>query len=149
MVWGSGGGAAHFLPEGSGSVVVRASLIAVDQMADLVLQENGLDPKVHAEDASALARSLARLSSPGRLDVSAYVRQGGYDVLHCLDALSLDGRTLRVFLLGSSSLLPWNDPPSEYLAVMRAGLVDSCMLSEAAADAYLSRCLEGLDERRG
>lgn len=149
--WGSGGGAAFFSPGSGSSCVMRASRITVVQLADLVMQENGLCPHEDGDLAEAImgmlvpaiASSEVSSGSLGYelLSVLCLPQRFSYDVVNFVPALTLDGRMLRLAVLGSSDAPPRSPPPAEYAAAIHEGLVRSCGLSVSAADAYLSRCL--------
>lgn len=76
-VWGSGIGAAFFSPGPGSSCVMRASRITVVQLADLVIQENGLCP--HEDEG--LAEAIMGMLAP--VVASSEVSSGslGYELL--------------------------------------------------------------------
>lgn len=149
-VWGSGGGASFFARDPQRVVLLRAFQVRQQQLADLVVQENGLTPYTHAAVADAIQEQLQQLTT-----VASGVAAGGstlqlgrlpedapYDQLHLLDAHGFDGRRYPVLVLGTSRQPAQNPPPPEYLEALRDGLERFCGLSAPAAQRYLQTCLD-------
>lgn len=147
-VWGDGGGAAFFERSAAPGerVVCRAYLVTVSQVVDVVLQENGHDPR--AADPAVLAELESRIARPpahgdATIDLSAH-RLGPYDLVEWLPAMAPpDDAPLQVALLGRSTPLAETAPPAAYHDVIRRGLIEDARLPPAAADRYLARFLPG------
>lgn len=152
-VWGSGGGAAFYVDDPSRTVILRAHLISVAQLADLVLQENGLQPSETPALSDDVAEQLGRFvgayaAGAGVPTLSlAGLPAGGevaYDSVHLLDAYGLDGRRYEAVVLGARCQPERNAPPVAYLQVIREGLEGSCGLSGDIVSEYLESCLANL-----
>jgi hypothetical protein len=141
-VWGDGGGAAFFerSDDPDDRVVWRAYLNTVNQLVDLVLQENGVDPR--ALDPATLRRLEDRVAGlpsdrPATIDLGPFELRP-YDLLEWMPATGRPaGDRLQVALLGRSTPQPEVAPPAAYHDVIRQGLVEDAGLAPADAEGYL------------
>jgi len=142
--WGSGGGVSSFEPSEGRSVILRAFLITSQQMVDVLLQENRLDPSDRPDVSLRLERRIAAAytdANVAMIPLEGLPDDARYDRLHLLCAYGLDGHARRALVLGSSLQESPSRPSEEYLGTVRHGLRDSCGLSAAVADEYLATCL--------
>ena len=117
-VWG--GGMAFFTPREEGLVCMRAYLLRVEQLGDLVAQET----------RHPVGRPLVLATTgPTRHDMSEV-----YDVV--LDLGELDGR--RLLSLSSTREHPVNPPSAAYVRTMLDGLADGFDMDAGARVAYLA-----------
>ena len=140
-VWGAGGGAAFYDPEVAmdGGVACRLYRIRTAQLVDVVLQENGVDPREDPDHTARLERALDELLACEAQDLD--LQADGlhpYDQLHRRPATLADGTEVEVILLGTGADLPPNPPPAEYRAIILRGLVEDVGLEPEAAERYLA-----------
>jgi hypothetical protein len=125
-VWG--GGMAFFTPGDEGLVRVRAYLLRVEQLGDLVAQET----------RHPVGRSLELAATgPTRHGMSDV-----YDVV--LDVGELDGQ--RLLTLTSSREHPVNPPSAAYVRTMLDGLADGFGMDAEARVSYLA-AIDGVRPR--
>jgi hypothetical protein len=125
-----GGGVAFLVPSATATAKARLYLLTTEQVADIVAQENWLDPGSVEIDDMMLDRTSTLPGSHMYGTVVVLHRRDGVPVV----AVSQDPGT------------PPNAPTSAYLRHIADGLRESHGLSDAEIAAYLTTRAQGVDE---